>query len=203
MASEVSATHGTTSYKGLTKQQRIAKAGKILCGSYRIDQFADAGLFALQCAVLFEKYEVEVVEYLTNVVNPSCLQLRYKFPPSLQEIGEALEEETVRRVRLREQEKSPKPTRYMPRPIDNRPGARANVFISDQLDVYHSAVAWTRSPEADPCDYLLVNGGIKIAYHVYNSLFSRVTRGESWRPFTDAEMRAAYGKAEAESHASE
>lgn len=194
-----SSTRGT-GYHGLSREARITRAGKALYSAYRIDQFGDAEGFALQCAVLFEKYEIEVVEYLTDVRNSACLQLQHKFPPTLQEIKEALDEETARRIRLRTSmlvKVIPRP--YVPPRTDH--GCRANLKVLPNAPQFPTVKAFVESGEADPCDWRWEGDAIWVSLHAWNGLYTRMTLGASWHAPTEAELRALYGKREAEARA--
>jgi hypothetical protein len=63
-------------------------------GAYRLDQYSDPDSFMLQVAVVFSQYEGAVLLRATDPRRRDCLQRRFKFPPSLYEISESLDELT-------------------------------------------------------------------------------------------------------------
>lgn len=199
-----SSRHGT-SYQGLSKQVRIARAGKALCSGYRIDQFADSDGFALQCAVLFEKYDIAVVEHLTDVRNWNCLQLRYKWPPTLQEISEAFDEETLHRDRVAKAAHQSRKAKLAIPARDSYPGCRCNVFVHAEAPQYAIVRAWSETDEADTRDYMEdANNrpGIWVALYIFVRLNTHGAKVGGWKSPSDAELRAYYGKREQEAKAS-
>jgi hypothetical protein len=68
------------------------KAHKLLFSAYRLDQYSDPDGFMTQVAAVFCDYTDEVLIRATDPTRRDCIQRRFKFPPSLQEISEALDE---------------------------------------------------------------------------------------------------------------
>jgi chromosome condensin MukBEF ATPase and DNA-binding subunit MukB len=63
-----------------------------LFSSYRLDQYNDPDSFVKQVAIIFAGYEDAVLIRTTDPSRRDCIQRTYKFPPSLQEISEALDD---------------------------------------------------------------------------------------------------------------
>lgn len=62
---------------------------KMLFSAYRLDQYADPTGFAAQAALVMSEYATEVVEYVTDP--RTGIQRRSKWPPTINEIGDALD----------------------------------------------------------------------------------------------------------------
>jgi hypothetical protein len=69
-----------------------------LFSAYRLDQYSDPEGYMAQVAAIFSQYNDAVLMRATDPFRRDCIQRTYKFPPSLQEITEALDntEKTVR-----------------------------------------------------------------------------------------------------------
>lgn len=79
----------TASSKSSTEIGRLCS--KRLFTSYRLDHYNDPDSFAEQVAIIFAGYDDAVLLRVTDPSRRDCIQRTYKFPPSLQEISEALD----------------------------------------------------------------------------------------------------------------
>ncbi|HLH95463.1 MAG TPA: hypothetical protein VKW08_10135 [Xanthobacteraceae bacterium] len=64
---------------------------KLLFTAYRLDAYADPEMFQAQVAAVFSQYSDAVLIRATDPLRRDCIQRTHKFPPSIQEIGEALD----------------------------------------------------------------------------------------------------------------
>lgn len=64
---------------------------KRLFGAYRRDQFADPDGYIAQAAIVFAGYDDETLVAATDPRNRDAIQRTHKWPPSLAEMGEALD----------------------------------------------------------------------------------------------------------------
>lgn len=198
MGSAVSPKH-SNDYKGLSTTQRIARAGKALFSAYRSDLYADPDGFAIQVAAVFELYEIEVVEALVDPRNSYALQSVHKWPPSIAEIRTALDEESSRRARLRAAASEPKLVARPAAPRRSGPGCRANVKVNPDAPQFSMVEGLVASGTLEPEDWAReLDGSVRIALNLWNDLYKRVTASESWKPMSDAALRAHYGQREAE-----
>jgi hypothetical protein len=62
----------------------------MLLSAYRRDDYADPDSFVAQLGIVLAEYPDEIVDYVTDP--RTGIQRRQKFPPNLQEVGEACEE---------------------------------------------------------------------------------------------------------------
>ncbi len=116
---------------------------KILFGSYRADQYADAESFMNSLGAVLEQFPDEVIVYVTDP--RTGIQRRSKWPPTVSEILEACEEHRDHLKRIRT-ERPRAPTAYLsppPRP----PGYCANVFVPEGHARYQALVDWAQTAD--------------------------------------------------------
>ena len=144
----------STDYPGMTKAQVIKRAAKVLFSAYRRDNYADPEGFVVQLGVLFEKYNPEVIDAVTDPRSAHALQLTHKFPPTLAEIKEACDQEAERRFKIARASNQPRPqlNRYYA-PAPKFPGCRANVFVHADAPQYPMLLERSQSPGVDECDW--------------------------------------------------
>lgn len=83
----------------------------------------------------------------------------------------------------------------------NSPGCRVNVFVHADARAYPAMLERSQSPDADPKDWKLDESGrpgIWVALSWLETMGSGKWRRAIAAPITDAELRARYGKAEAD-----
>lgn len=166
-----------------------------LAGAYRRDQFADPESFARQSLLVFEQYELAVIEYLTDPRNSDALQCRHRFPPGIEEIRIACGERAATLVRLRQPQTKMISRPYVPPP--SHPGCRANVLVVREAPQYAAVEAVVASGTLDERDWARDPRGVRVALSVFDSLHSHARRS-TFRPMNDDELRAHYGRKEAE-----
>jgi hypothetical protein len=115
-------------------------------GSYRIDQFADPESFKLSLGAVLEQYPDEVI---TRVCDPRTgIQRRCKFPPTISEVVEALDDEANLAERRKRAVREPVP-RAPERLLKDRPqGYLAGVFVPETHPRYEKLVEWAATAEA-------------------------------------------------------
>jgi hypothetical protein len=156
--------------KGLDRSNWIRKCAQAILSSYRRDDFADADGYAVQLAMVLERYDDALIRAVTSPV--TGIQRTCKFPPSIAEMVEFIEEQIRRtgyasnwdrhaakqlaeRKQLEELEKA--------EPLEHRRAAAARILAE-----YHSQL----TPEAAK------------------------PQRQSWRKFSDDDLRAMYPKRE-------
>jgi hypothetical protein len=144
--------------------------------------------------MIFEQYELAVVEYLTDPRNSDALQNRYKWPPSIAEIREACNERKITLERLRQPVRRLTNAPYVPRP--NHPGCRANVLVLREAPQYGDVATLVKTGTLAEQDWEYDPRGIRIALTVWHSLTAR-KRLSGFKTMSDAELRAYYGRQEA------
>lgn len=170
-----------------------------LFGSYQRDQYADPQSFAVQALMVFERYEVAIVEYLTDPRNSDALQHRHpKFPPTVGEIRAACEDRAATVARLRQPAQKMIARPYVP--PERWPGCRANVFIGQDMPSYSEIEQLVQSGELDPLDWRFDQGrnGIWITLPIWESRRQIIRQSTAWKPLSDDELRAHYGRREAD-----
>ena len=198
MASDVDQSSTfSTNYKGLSKAQKVVKAARMIFSAYRRDDFADPEGFIAQVGAVLERYDDVVIEAVSNPRNG--IQRRSNFPPNVKEIGDACEAEAARRFEIAKAARAPRPQLNRPYvPPANHPGCRANLLVLHEAPQFAAVEALVGSGQVDERDWQRETRGIKIALSVFESLSAgRLTVGRHVAP-TDAELRAMYGKREAE-----
>lgn len=186
----------SSEYQGLSTRQKITRCAMDLFGGYQRDKFADPGSFAAQALMMFEQYELAVCEYLTDPRNRDALQHRHpKFPPTVGEIRDACEDRTKTLETLRRPT-----TKFLPRPYVpplRSPGCRANLLVLREAPGYDAVENVVSSGELDECDWARDPRGIRIALNIWQNLGQHVARS-TFKPLSDDELRAHYGRKEAE-----
>jgi len=137
----------------------IAQAIRRIFSAYRRDDFADSEGFANQLGTLLNAYSDSVIAAVTSPI--SGIQTRSKFPPQLAEIKEACEQEAA--YEHRQQKRAALPDvnlARLPAP-GKQPGHRAKLFVPATNRRYAEMVERTKA--ADDADWLMVEGGIKVA----------------------------------------
>ena len=187
----------STEYKGVSKQTKIAGAARAIFSAYRRDDFADPDMFVVQLGTLLEQYDVGVIEYISSPT--TGVQRKYDYPPNIKQIGDACEAEAARRFEIAKAARAPRPQLNRPYvPPANYPGCRANLLVLHEAPQFAAVEALVGSGQIDERDWQRETRGIKIALSVFESLSAgRLTVGRHVAP-TDAELRAMYGKREAE-----
>lgn len=165
-------------------------------GSYRKDDANDPDIYAAAVGLALSDYPRSVVEYATDP--RTGLAAKHKFPPNVAEVKEFCDDEMARIERM----SRPAP-RFVKRgyePPPHYPGRRANVLVGPASPMYALAEGYTRSPNADVLNWRpdKEGRGIWLAWNVYDDLRFERRRIESWRSPSDADLRAIYGKQEAE-----
>lgn len=185
-------------YKGVSKQTKIAGAARAIFSAYRRDDFADPEGFVVQLGTLLEGYEVAVIEYISSPI--TGVQRKFDYPPNIKQIGDACEAEAKRRLAMARASHSPRAQlNRLYNPPPNYPGCRANLHVFAESPQYPRVKAWMESGEADSRDYEVTGQGIKIALSVFQNIAGgRLGGGARQVAPTDAELRAIYGKREAE-----
>jgi hypothetical protein len=153
--------------------ERLRDRAKLLMAAFRKTDFQDPTNFSAQLIAIFEQYDEAVVVAVTDPRNPDALQRRYKWPPTLNEVGEACDAERDRQHRMK-QEPLRKTPRY--RFAGKRPGSRANLRIHKHHPLYPEIYAWTQSFDADPVDWKVQNGGLYIGLHIWERFFRQKLR---------------------------
>jgi hypothetical protein len=214
-----SARQQTGSYKGLTRKQRVARAAKMVLSAYRIDQFGDPDGFIGQLDAVFSRYDIEVVEYLTDPRNSKSLQRVHSWPPTIAEVSEACDEETSRRFRVLTET----PIRRIQKqytPPRREPGSRCNMKVEQDVPQYAALKQWAEEvysdptsgvgtaragvlgqgdPTVDACDFKFnADGSVGISLRAWNLRYSEKRRDSTVHTMSDAELRAYYGRKEAE-----
>lgn len=197
-----------TDYKGLSDDVIISRQIKILLSSYRRDDYADPDGFVLQLAALFERQPRNVIVEVTNPLNTRSIQRKHPtYPPNIGEVAEAIEAEAAEQARIVKALSQPKPIfrkrEYVP--PRNDPGCWANVFVHEGAPQYAGLKAWSESAEADERAWKLdASGrpGIWVALTIWDAMCGgRITVGRQIGAIvSDADLRARYGRAEAEFH---
>lgn len=171
-----------------SKAELIKRQAKMLFSAYRRDDFADPELFIAQLGMVFEGYPDEVI---VTVTSPRTgIQRRIKFPPSIAEVVEACDAETVAMDTRRRYAAMPSRPAYtrLPVPPDDRPGRRANLFVSMDAPQYQAAYEWAMG-NTDAADWRWdkERGGIWVNW--WASPLGGL-RCQSWNPLK-AEVRKA------------
>lgn len=105
-----------------------------------------------QLGVVLEGYRDAVIIAVTDP--RTGLQRRLKFPPTIAEVVEACETESVAMDTRARYAAMPKPNFqrfYALLPKDDRPGRRANLFVSSDAPQYQAAYEWAM--QADQADW--------------------------------------------------
>lgn len=123
----------------------ILNCQKVLFGAYRIDQFADAEVFKNSVGAVLEQYPDEVIMSITNP--RTGIQRRIKFPPTVNEIVEACEEQLVYLDRMRRPKRLPVEQIPPPRLREMAPGELANIFVPEDHKRYPALVEWAETAE--------------------------------------------------------
>jgi len=75
---------------GLDRSNWIRKCAQLVLSSYRKDDFADPDIYAVQLAMVLERYDDKVIDAVTS---PSTgIQRTCKFPPAIAEVVEFIDE---------------------------------------------------------------------------------------------------------------
>lgn len=191
----------SSEYQGLSNAAKMTRCAKTLFGAYQRDKFGDPDSFALQTLMVFQQYELAVAEYLTDPRNGDALQHRHPtFPPTVGEIRLACEDRTATLARLR-QPRQPMISRpYVP--PSREPGARARVFVGQDIPQYAELEQLATSGELDPLDWrfgeLQGKAGLWVSLTVWDTRYTLARRSSTFHRMTDDELRAHYGQIEAE-----
>lgn len=173
-----------------------------LYGGYQRDKFADPDSFAAQTLMVFEQYELAVCEYLTDPRNHDALQHRHPtFPPTIGEIRSACDDRAATLVRLREPRQKLISRPYVP--PNREPGARARVFVGQNIPQYGELEQLAQSGELDPLDWRFgpshdgTRAGIWVSLSLWENRYALAKRS-TFKTLSDDELRAHYGRREAE-----
>jgi hypothetical protein len=164
---------------------------------YRRDEAHNPEIYCAAISSVLSEYSIAVIDYVTDP--RTGLPLDLKFLPSVAEVREACDRraEQIRRMEkpkvYRENRSYVPPAKF--------PGSRANLFIGEALPQYQQVFEWSRQPGVDECDWRRgeLNGrkGIWIALNIWEN-FHAIKRAATWKSMTDAELRAHYGRREAD-----
>ena len=118
---------------------------KALFCAYRTDQYADAEGFMVSAGAVLEQFPDEVISYVTDP--RTGIQRRLKWPPTINEIVEACEEQLAYLERLKRPKRLPEEMIPPPRLRDMPKGSLANVFVPENHPRYRAMVEWTKTAE--------------------------------------------------------
>lgn len=180
-------------------QVYCADRAKLLLGCYRRDEASDPDAYIQAITMVLTDYPRSVVEFVTDPRTGIQSREQFKaFPPNSGEVKQACEDDLKRAARM--QRPPSKFVKHEYFPPQKYQGSRANVFVGAELPQYQVFVAWSET--ADPCDWRMGKSHDGSRDGIWVAL-SEVERGISKSgPFrhavTDSELRAKYGRAEAE-----
>jgi hypothetical protein len=145
-------------------------------------------------------YPAAIVEWATDPRTGIQATEQYRsFPPNSGEVKAFCDSE-VRRIHEASKERPNFRKRdYVP--PESYPGCRANLLMHADAPQFGAVEAWSKSPDADDRDWRYDDRGrLWIALSVWNNLSAgRLTAGRQvGSVISDAELRARYGRAEAE-----
>ena len=178
-------------------QAFFAERATLLLGSYRRDDANNPDTYIAAITLVLSDYPRACVEYVTD---PRCgISSRpqfNKFPPNSGEVKEACDAEMARAARMSQPPSNFRKREYIPPP--SYPGCRANVCVLVDSPMYDRVKAWSESVEADSRDWIVFDGGIKIALTIFDALIGGQIKIGKLRQFapSDAELRARYGREE-------
>ena len=192
----------------LAQQEReafLADRAKLLFGSYRRDEASDPDSYVAAVTLVLSEYPNAIVEFATDP--RTGLQAQEKFRAFMPNAGEikAFCEDEMRRAHLMAQP-APKFRKHEYVPPPSFPGCRTNVLVFADAPQFAAIKAFVESGNADERDYEFASSGIKVSLSVFENLAAgRLNLGPEGRTRqvapTDAELRAMYGKREADAAA--
>lgn len=168
----------------------------MLFSAYRRDEYADPDGFVAQLGLVLEGYDEATIIAVTDP--RTGIQRRSKWPPTIAEVVEACEAETVARATRERYAKIPTPNfERVYLPPDNRPGRRANVFVPADNPRYSRAMALIE--KADPADWKADEqgrDGIWISLALLDPVVKKKNEPSRIKAPTDDELRAFYAERE-------
>lgn len=99
----------------------------------------------LSVGAVLEQFPDEVITYITSP--RTGIQRRLKWPPTINEIVEACEQQMAHLERMRQPKRLPMPMNPPPRLRDMPAGALASVFVPETHTRYRAMVEWTKTAE--------------------------------------------------------
>lgn len=177
-----------------------AERAKLLLGSYRRNDANDPDSYVTAIMMVLSQFPRAIVEFATDARTGIQSQEKFKsFPPNSGEVSEFCDAEIKRIQTMAKPAWKFRRREYVPPP--SHPGCRANWHIFPTAPrTYAAAVAFSQDPTADPRDWKFDEHGDGIWLNA--SLIDAITgkRGDrgGMKQLTDSELRAHYGKREAE-----
>lgn len=99
----------------------------------------------LSVGTVLEQFPDDVIRYVTHPA--TGIQRRLKWPPTINEIVEACEEQLAYLERLKRPKRLPAEVIPPPRLRDRQAGSLATVFVPEGHTRYRSMVEWTETAE--------------------------------------------------------
>ena len=166
---------------------------------YRRDDATNPEVYCAAVASVLSEYKPVVVDYVTDP--RTGIPSDQKFLPSVAEVREACNRRTEQMARLAQPPRYKTNRPYAPEP--KFPGCRENLLVLFEAPQYPTVKALIESGQLDECDWLNDPRGVRIGLHVFHNLHSRdINLGPDGKTRqiapTDAELRAMYGKREAD-----
>lgn len=123
----------------------ILRCQKALFCAYRTDQYADPEGFMVSLGAVLEQFPDEVITYVTSP--RTGIQRRLKWPPTINEIVEACEEQIAYLDRLKRPRHIPEERSPPPRLREMPKGSLGNVFVPETHPRYRSVSEWAQTAE--------------------------------------------------------
>ncbi len=171
LESELCSTQRTILSQGsihsMSRQQLAANRARLLLGCYRRSDAADPDTYIMAIAAVLACYEQDVIMAATDP--RSGIQTKEKFqafPPNSGELKAFCEAFATYNHRMRQYAAQPEFKQLPPPSLDRSPGRRAELFVGIGMPGYDEMVAKARD-NADPADWCMVEGGIKVALNWY------------------------------------
>lgn len=130
--------------------------------SYRRNDANDPDGYVGAITLVLTDYPRAVVEYVTDP--RTGIQAQDKFRSYAPNSGEVKAACDIEMRRIAESQRI-LPTKMPNRryfPPERYPGSRANVFVPASHPQFETLLAWSRSPQADECDWIMAEGGVGI-----------------------------------------
>ena len=200
MSSEPEPSVSPQDRERLLHEAYCADRAKLLSGSYRRDDANNPEIYVTAITLILSEFPRATVEFATDPRTgiQSTEQFR-AFPPNSGEVKAFCEEDIKRAHRMAQPVSTFRKREYSPPP--SFPGARANLHVLAEAPQYGAVKAFVDSGECDSRDFEFTDRGVKVALSVFQNLAGgRLNTGGRTRHIapTDAELRAMYGKREAE-----